>query len=145
MISMLIKVTKSWMPTEEWFDCLKASRKMCAKGISLLEIMIVLAVIALIMGLVAPRVIGYFGRAKTQTAEIQMTHIKGALQLMYIDMGRYPSEAEGLGALITAPAGSTGWQGPYLEDAEGLKDPWNRQYLYRFPGGRKIQIKKLTL
>jgi len=61
-------------------------------GISLLEIMIVLAVIALIMGLVTPRVIGYFGRAKTQTAEIQMTHLKGALQLMYIDMGRYPSE-----------------------------------------------------
>jgi len=70
-------------------------------GISLLEIMIVLAVIALIMGLVAPRVIGYFGRAKSQTAQIQMTHIKGALQLMYIDLGRYPSEAEGL-----APAAS---------------------------------------
>lgn len=107
------------------------------RGISLLEIMIVLAVIALIMGLVTPRVIGYFGRAKTQTAEIQMTHLKGALQLMYIDMGRYPSEAEGLTDLITAPAGSTGWQGPYLEDPAGLNDPWNRQYLYRFPGEEK--------
>lgn len=103
-------------------------------GISLLEIMIVLAVIALIMGLVAPRVIGYFGRAKSQTAQIQMTHIKGALQLMYIDLGRYPSEAEGLAPLLTAPAGNTDWQGPYLDNADGLKDPWDRRYLYRAPG-----------
>ena len=107
------------------------------KGISLLEIMVVLAAIALIMGLVAPRVIGYFGRAKTQTAEIQMTHIKGALQLMYIDVGRYPSEAEGLDALINAPAGMSQWQGPYLETEVGLIDPWSRSYLYRFPGDGK--------
>ncbi|MBV1865476.1 MAG: type II secretion system protein GspG [Rhodobacteraceae bacterium] len=66
--------------------------------------MIVLAVIALIMGPVAPRVIGYFGRAKSQTAQIQMTHFKGELQLMYIDLGRYPSEAEGLAPLLTTPA-----------------------------------------
>ena len=99
--------------------------------------MIVLAVIALIMGLVAPRVVSHFGRAKSQTAELQMTHIKGALQLMYIDIGRYPTEEEGLGALIAAPAGSSSWQGPYLDGQEGLIDPWNRRYLYRFPGERK--------
>ena len=88
-----------------------------------------LPVIALIMGLVAPRVIGYFGRAKSQTAQIQMTHIKGALQLMYIDLGHYPREGEGLDPLLTAPAGNTDWQGPYLDDADGLNDPWGRRYL----------------
>ncbi len=106
-------------------------------GMSLLEVMIVLAVIALIMGLVTPRVIGYFGRAKSQTAELQLTHIKGALQLMYIDLGRYPSESEGLDVLLTAPAGSAAWEGPYLDTPEGLTDPWGRRYLYRFPGSEK--------
>jgi len=107
------------------------------EGISLLEIMIVLAIIALIMGLVAPRVIGYFGRAKSTTAELQMTQIKGALQLMYIDIGRYPTEAEGLDTLLVQTQSMTGWKGPYLDDPKGLIDPWSRVYRYRIPGDVK--------
>lgn len=106
-------------------------------GISLLEILIVLAVIALIMGLVAPRVIDSFGRAKGQAAEIQMSNLKGALQLMYIDIGRYPAEGEGLSLLLAAPAQLGGWRGPYLDGQSGLDDPWGRRFLYRFPGTDK--------
>jgi general secretion pathway protein G len=103
-------------------------------GISLLEILIVLAVIALIMGLVAPRVLDSFGRAKSQTAAIQMQNLKGAIQLMYIDIGRLPSESEGLALLMAAPSQLKGWRGPYLENETGLLDPWQRRYLYRQPG-----------
>jgi len=103
-------------------------------GISLLEIMVVLAIIALILGLAAPRLMGNFGRAKSMVAEAQLENVKGALQLYYIDLGRYPSEAEGLQALVAAPGGATDWRGPYVDSAEDLEDPWGRVLRYRSPG-----------
>ena len=106
-------------------------------GVSLLEVLIVLAIIGMIMGLVAPRVLDYFGRAKSQAATIQMSNIKGALQLMYIDIGRYPSEAEGLNLLISAPGQLQGWNGPYMDNEEGIKDPWGRRFVFRAPGQSK--------
>jgi general secretion pathway protein G len=106
-------------------------------GLTLLEVMIVLAIIALVVGLAAPRLMSSFGRAKSQAAQIQLTNIRSALQLYYIDVGRYPSEAEGLGALLTAPSGAGNWQGPYIEDEGGIVDPWTRRYIYRFPGTGK--------
>ena len=106
-------------------------------GVSLLEVLIVLAIIGMIMGLVAPRVLDYFGRAKSQAAAIQMSNIKGSLQLMYIDIGRYPSEAEGLNLLISAPDQLQGWNGPYMDNEEGIKDPWGRRFVFRAPGLNK--------
>lgn len=106
-------------------------------GMTLLEVMIVLTIIALIAGLAAPRLMETFGRAKSRTAAIELESLKGAVQLFYIDTGRYPSEAEGLDALITAPANTSNWQGPYLEGANSLLDPWENRYLYRSPAGDK--------
>lgn len=103
-------------------------------GLTLLEVMIVLAIIALIVGLAGPRLMESFGRAKSQAAQIQMANLKSALQLFYIDVGRYPSEAESLEALIASPAGSKNWAGPYVDGDEALNDPWARRYLYRMPG-----------
>lgn len=103
-------------------------------GLTLIEMMVVLAIIALIAGLAVPRLMSTFGRAKTQAAEVQLTNLKGALQLYYIDVGRYPAESEGLDALLTAPAGAEGWRGPYVDDQKDMTDPWNRPYLYRYPG-----------
>jgi general secretion pathway protein G len=108
-------------------------RRTARSGITILEILVVLAIIALIAAVVGPRLVGYLGRAKTETATLQIGQIKNALQLFYIDVGRYPSTDEGLGVLIVAPAASAGWKGPYLESAEGLKDPWGRDYLYTEP------------
>lgn len=103
-------------------------------GISLLEIMVVLAIIALVVGLAAPRLMENFGRAKSQAAEVQMNGIVSALQLFYIDVGRYPSEAEGLNALLGQPSGAVDWNGPYLNKPEDIQDPWGRGFLYRQPG-----------
>ena len=106
-------------------------------GVSLLEVMIALAIIALIAGLAAPRLLGAFDRAKSQAASVQMANIKGALQLFYLDVGRFPSESEGLRALLVAPAGAEDWRGPYLDDERGLLDPWQRPFVYHFPGTEK--------
>lgn len=112
----------------------RPSRRNTRKGVSLLEIMIVLAIIALVVGLAAPRVIESFGRAKSQAASVQMNGIKGALQLFYVDVGRYPTEAEGLNALLQQPSGAANWKGPYIDAATDITDPWGRVYLYRSPG-----------
>jgi general secretion pathway protein G len=104
------------------------------RGVTLLEVMIVLAIIALIAGLAGPRLIESFGRAKSRAAEIQLANVKSALQLFYIDEGRFPTEAEGVMALVAAPSGVEGWKGPYVENAEAVNDPWGRPFVYRAPG-----------
>lgn len=103
-------------------------------GYSMLEMMVVLAVIALIAGIAAPRLMENFGRAKSKAAEIQMGTIKSAVQFFFLDTGRYPSEAEGLEALVEAPNGARNWRGPYLDSLEDLNDPWGRKYTLRAPG-----------
>lgn len=110
------------------------NRRNPQSGVTLLEVMIVLAVIALIVGFGAPRLMESFGRAKSQAAEVSMANLKGAVQLFYIDTGRYPTESEGLGALQAAPAGVTGWKGPYLDGDADMTDPWGRPFAYTAPG-----------
>lgn len=99
-------------------------------GVTILEVLVVLAIIAMIAAVVGPRVVGYLGRAKAQTAELQIDQINNALQLYYIDMGRFPADAEGLAALVTSPSGAADWDGPYLASGDALTDPWDRDYLY---------------
>lgn len=99
-------------------------------GVTILEVLVVLTVIALISAVVGPRVVGYLGRAKTDTTALQISQVNNALQLFYIDAGRFPAEAEGLAALIAAPAGSVDWAGPYLKNSDALTDPWGRDYFY---------------
>lgn len=115
----------------------KQTKRRADAGISLLEIMVVLAIIALIAGLSTPRIMQGFGRAKSTVAETQMTNVRGALQLYYIDVGRYPSEGEGLKALLVAPANLAGWDGPYIDQAEQIIDPWGREIVYRSPGSER--------
>ncbi|MDD9733704.1 type II secretion system protein GspG, partial [Mameliella sp. AT18] len=93
----------------------KLAKRNPRAGMSLLEVMVVLAIMALVIGIAAPRFIDSFGRAKGQSALIQMGNLRAAVQLFYIDMGRVPSPAEGLEALIRAPRGTTDWRGPYID------------------------------
>lgn len=121
-------------------DTVRMNRK---SGVTILEVLIVLAIIAMISAVVGPRVIGYLGRAKTETAELQLAQINNALQLFYIDMGRYPAAAEGLTTLLAAPAGAADWAGPYLTSDEALKDPWGRDYVYEDAGDADPQVYSL--
>lgn len=100
------------------------------KGMTLFELLIVLAIVALMAGLVAPRVIGYLGKARSDVAVSQMASLVTALELYALDIGSYPSEDEGLDALIEGGPNTADWSGPYLRDKEGLVDPWGNRYLY---------------
>ena len=81
-------------------------RRSAQKGVTILEILIVLTIMALVAALAGPRLIGYLGRAKSETANLQIQQVQNALQLFYIDLGRYPTDAEGLRVclLYTSPS-----------------------------------------
>jgi general secretion pathway protein G len=99
-------------------------------GFSLMELLVALVILALIVGLVAPQVLGYLGRAKTDSAKVQIDHLKSSLSLYLVDMGRYPSSSEGLESLVKAPPGAANWRGPYVEDGQVAADPWGKPYGY---------------
>lgn len=104
------------------------------RGFTLLELLVVLAILGLLAAIVGPQVIRYLGSSKTQTAQVQVKNVAAALQLYRLDAGRYPNKEEGLRALIKAPASAPMWNGPYLPDESGITDPWGKPYQMRVPG-----------
>ena len=106
------------------------------QGFSLMELLVALVILALIVGLVAPQLIGYLGRAKGQTADVQIKNLETSLSLYLVDMGGYPSASEGLEALAKSPAGSAKWRGPYIEGGKIPLDPWGEPYQYASPGSK---------
>lgn len=103
-------------------------------GFTLLELLVVLAIMALLAAIIAPQVLKYLGSSRTQTAKVQIQNVTSALQLFRLDVGRYPSPQEGLNALVTAPTTAPNWNGPYLRTLEALRDPWGNPYHYVVPG-----------
>lgn len=103
-------------------------------GFTLLELLVVLAILGLLAAIVAPQVLRYLGTSRTQTAKVQIENIQAALDQFQLDVGRYPSTDEGLDALVKAPSTAANWNGPYLKKESGLMDPWGTRYSYRIPG-----------
>jgi len=104
------------------------------RGFTLVEILVVITIIALIMTLVGPRVLNYLSESKVKTARIQIQSFATALDLYYLDTGRYPTSSEGLGALVQRGSGVGSWNGPYLRGGNVPNDPWGKPYVYRSPG-----------
>jgi general secretion pathway protein G len=102
-------------------------------GFTLIEILVVITIIGLLMSLVGPRVLNYLSESKVKAATIQIQSFASSLDLFYLDLGHYPTTAEGLAALVQPPAGETGWNGPYLAKGFVPNDPWGRPYSYRSP------------
>lgn len=102
-------------------------------GFTLIEMLVVLTIISLIIGLIGPRVLNYLGEARVKTAKIQIENFSSALDLFYLDAGRYPTASEGLAALTERPSGVDVWNGPYVKGGKVPMDPWNRPYQYRSP------------
>jgi general secretion pathway protein G len=104
------------------------------RGFTLVEILVVITIIGLIMGLVGPRVLNYLTESKAKAAKIQIESFSSALDLYFLDNGRYPSSSEGLGALVQRPGSVMSWNGPYLKGSLVPNDPWGNAYIYRSPG-----------
>jgi general secretion pathway protein G len=104
------------------------------EGFTLVEMLVVITIIGLIMGLIGPRVLNYLSESRVKAAKIQLQSFASALDLFYLDAGRFPSAAEGLTALVQRTPGVAAWNGPYLKGGSVPNDPWNHSYVYRSPG-----------
>ena len=114
---------------------LHASEPLVAgRGFTLLELMVVLLILAMLASIAAPEVLKHLGKAKSQTAQIQIDALTAGLDFYHVDVGHYPSQQQGLGALFKRPDDESKWDGPYVKKNGSLIDPWGRQYLYKIPG-----------
>lgn len=100
------------------------------EGYTLLELLVVLVILTLIIGIAGPVVLRQFGTAKTSTARVEVNRLVTDLEFFRVDTGRFPTQEEGLQALLQAPDGLDSWSGPYLPKASQLNDPWGREYVY---------------
>lgn len=109
-------------------------RKRRDAGYTLLELLVVMGILAVLTAVATPQLMSYFGKAKIQTAQLQIENIGTALELYFMENGAYPSASVGLKALVEAPTEAPRWNGPYLKKAKNLLDPWGRPYQYNYPG-----------
>jgi len=103
-------------------------------GFTLIEMLVVLAIIGLISALVGPRVLAQLSDSRERAAKLQIEAFSSALDIFYIDVGRYPMQAEGLGALSQKPTTIQVWNGPYLRSDNVPLDPWGNEYKYSSDG-----------
>ena len=109
------------------------SRASLASGFTLLELLVVMVIIGLLAGFVAPRYFAQVGKSQVKVARAQIDALDKALDQFRLDVGRYPTTEEGLQALVAQPTGELNWAGPYLK--KGVPpDPWGRRYAYQQPG-----------
>jgi general secretion pathway protein G len=107
------------------------------RGFTLIELLVVIAILGLLIGFVGPAVIRQFGSAKHKIAEQSVERLVGVLDIYKLDTGNYPTTQDGLNALVAKPMRVAGWNGPYVKDADALKDPWGRPFDYRSPSQRQ--------
>jgi general secretion pathway protein G len=110
-------------------------RRRSVQGFTLLELLVVMVIIGLLAGYVAPKYFSQVGKSEVKVAQAQIDALEKALDQYRLDTGHYPTTELGLTALMTRPANEPKWQGPYLKKA-APPDPWGRPYIYKYPGER---------
>ena len=103
-------------------------------GFTLVEMLVVITIIGMIMALVGPRVLNYLSESRVKAARIQIQSFGSALDLFYLDAGRFPTSSEGLAALARPVSGVAAWNGPYVKGSTVPNDPWGNPYVYKQPG-----------
>ena len=103
-------------------------------GYTLMELLVVLAILGLLAAIATPMVLHYLDSAKVSTAKTEVANLSAGLDLFKYDVGRYPTTQEGLEALVNPPADAENWNGPYVKKTTKLSDPWGHPYVYKVPG-----------
>ncbi len=106
------------------------------QGFTLLELLVVLAILGLLIGLVAPAALRQLGSAKEKVAHQSIERLASVLDIYKLDVGTYPTTEQGLLALVVRPSGVEHWSGPYLKGDKVPDDPWGHPFLYRMPSQR---------
>jgi general secretion pathway protein G len=106
------------------------------QGFTLLELLVVLAILGLLIGLVAPAALRQLGSAKEKIAHQSIERLSSVLDIYKLDIGTYPTTEQGLQALMVRPEGVEHWSGPYLKGDKVPEDPWGHPFLYRLPSQR---------
>ncbi len=113
---------------------MKNWKRTAEDGYTLVELLVVLAILGLLATIATTQVLKYFASAKISTAHAQVESFSSALDMYKLDMGRYPTSQEGLTALKVKPATADTWNGPYVKATTSLNDPWGHPYNYASPG-----------
>lgn len=116
-----------------------------SQGFSLIEIIVVITIIGVIVGWAASNIFGKADQAQAKIGKSKIVALSGPLDIYKLDTGKYPTTAEGLKALLTAPSGVANWNGPYIKDANDLKDPWRNDLVYRSPGSENRPYEIVSL
>ncbi|NUO08259.1 MAG: type II secretion system major pseudopilin GspG [Candidatus Brocadia sp.] len=103
-------------------------------GFTLLELLIVMIIIGLLAALIGPKMIGRVGESRQTVAKQQIEGFSSALEMYKLDTTKYPTQEQGLEALVAEPQGTVNWKGPYLKKKFVPKDPWGNNYVYVYPG-----------
>ena len=106
-------------------------------GFTLLEVLVVIAILGLLIGLVAPAVLRQLSGARVSVAKQSIESLGAVLDLYRLDAGSYPTTEQGLQALVSQPTGGSGWNGPYVKGDKLPLDAWNHPYLYHSPSTRQ--------
>lgn len=112
----------------------RAIRAARGRGFTLLELLVVLVVMGLLAAIVTPQVMTMMSGAKSNAADLQVETLTTALNYYQIDVGNYPTQEQGLIALLKRPSDVQNWRGPYIRKQQHLLDPWRRPFHYRVPG-----------
>jgi general secretion pathway protein G len=111
-------------------------RHLGSEGFTLLEILVVIVILGLLIGLVAPATLRQLSGARNSVAKQSIERLASVLDLYKLDVGSYPSSEQGLTALLQKPSGADNWNGPYVKGDTLPVDPWNRPYVYHNPAER---------
>lgn len=110
-------------------------------GFTLTELLVVLVILGLIAAAITPQVMGRLDRSRLQSATLQLESLAASLDLYKIDTGRYPSESDGLSALMVPPESSNSWAGPYIRSQRNVIDPWGNDIVYQpVNAGERFQL-----